>query len=93
VSAGAHKKFQRGQHTETYLLAFRAQYEGKMELSHDMVSFSLPSARLVAHPENLEKISKRIVGHWKNYTIHPAIHEYIQSGSILNVDSFNRNVV
>jgi hypothetical protein len=22
-----------------YLLAFRAQYEGKMELSHDMVSF------------------------------------------------------
>ena len=24
---------------ETYLLVFRAQYEGKMELSHDMVSF------------------------------------------------------
>jgi hypothetical protein len=29
-----------------YLLAFRAQYEGKMELSHDMVSFFLLSARL-----------------------------------------------
>ena len=29
----------RVEHTETYLLAFRAQYEGKMELSHDIVSF------------------------------------------------------
>jgi hypothetical protein len=31
----------------------------------------------VAHPEKLEKISKPIVGHWKNFTIHPAIHEYM----------------
>jgi hypothetical protein len=31
-----------------------------------------------AHPENLEKISKPIVGHWKNFTTHPAIHEYVQ---------------
>ena len=33
----------------------------------------------VAHPENLEKISKPIVGHWKNFTTHPAIHEYALS--------------
>jgi hypothetical protein len=39
VSAEAHKKFWRGQHTEAYLLAFRAQFEGKMELSDDMVSY------------------------------------------------------
>jgi hypothetical protein len=33
------------------LLAFRAQYEGKMELSHDIVSFFLLSARLLGNSE------------------------------------------
>jgi hypothetical protein len=33
--------------TRPTLLAFRAQYEGKMELSHHMVSFFLVSARLI----------------------------------------------
>ena len=40
--AGAHKNFERRQHTEMYLLALKAQDEGKIELSPDRVSFPPP---------------------------------------------------
>ena len=38
VLAGAHRSFERCQHTEMYLLALSAQDESKMELSHVSVS-------------------------------------------------------
>ena len=33
----------------------------------------------MVYPENVEKISKPILGHWKNFTTHLAIHEYMYS--------------
>ena len=38
VLARSHKKFQRGQHPEIYLLTLKKQEKAKMELSLDIVS-------------------------------------------------------
>ena len=43
--ARAHKKFQRGQHSEIYLLTLKKQDKTKMELPLDMVSISAFSCR------------------------------------------------
>ena len=43
--ARAHKKFQRGQHSEIYLLTLKEQDKTKMELSHDIVSISASICR------------------------------------------------
>ena len=43
--ARAHKKFQRGRHSEIYLLTLRKQDKTKMELPLDMVSISASSCR------------------------------------------------
>ena len=40
VLARAHKKFQRGQHSEIYLLTLNKQDKTKMQLPLDMVSIS-----------------------------------------------------
>ena len=48
VLAKAHKKFQRGQHPEIYLLTLKRQDKTKMELPLDMVSISASSCRTIA---------------------------------------------
>ena len=45
--ARAHKKFQRGQHSEIYLLSLKKQDKTKMELPLDMVSISASSCRTI----------------------------------------------
>ena len=45
VLARAHKKFQRGRHSEIYLLTLKKQDKTKMELPLDMVSISASSYR------------------------------------------------
>ena len=45
VLARAHKKFQRGQHSEIYLLTLKEQDKTKMKLSLDMVSISASICR------------------------------------------------
>ena len=45
VLARAHKKFQRGRHSEIYLLTLKKQDKTKMELPLDMVSLSVSSCR------------------------------------------------
>ena len=45
--ARAHKKFQRGQHSEIYLLTLKKQDKTKMELPLDMVSISASSCRTI----------------------------------------------
>ena len=46
--ARAHKKFQRGQHSEIYLLTLKKQDKTKMELPLDMVSISAFSCRTMS---------------------------------------------
>ena len=46
--ARAHKKFQRGRHSEIYLLTLKKQNKTKMELPLDMVSISASSCRTTA---------------------------------------------
>ena len=41
----AHKKFQRGQHSEIYLLTLKEQDKTKMELPLDMISISASICR------------------------------------------------
>ena len=67
--ARAHKKFQRGRHSEIYLLTLKKQDKTKMELPLDMVSISasIASCRtrcrvtvntLVSLSINIEKLSQ-----------------------------------
>ena len=53
--ARAHKKIQRGQHPEIYLLTLKKQDKTKMELPRDMVSISASSCRTTAVKESFEK--------------------------------------
>ena len=46
--ARAHKKFQRGRHSEIYLLTLNKQDKTKMELPLDMVSISASSCRTIS---------------------------------------------
>ena len=50
--ARAHKKFQRGGHSEIYLLTLKKQDKTKMELPLDMVSISASSCRTTVYNSN-----------------------------------------
>ena len=51
VLARAHKKFQRGRHSEIYLLTLKKQDKTKMELPLDMVSISVSSCQTINRTE------------------------------------------
>ena len=48
--ARAHKKFQRGKHSEIYLVTLKGQDKTKMELSLDIVSISASVCRTITNP-------------------------------------------
>ena len=66
--ARAHKKFQRGRHSEIYLLILKKQDKTKVELPLDMVSISASSCRTnvggtcEAGWSGLERVAIRVVG-------------------------------
>ena len=73
--ARAHRKFQRGQHSEIYLLTLKKQDKTKMELPLDMVSISAFSCRtnnvlILTRPKGLLLIQllpfKRMISNTKD---------------------------
>ena len=59
--ARAHKKFQCGQHSETYVLTLKEQDKTKMELALDMVSISASICRTIS-----EILKDKVTSHLPN---------------------------